>query len=416
MEPEPRRGPRLRTGFLVLALLLLVASVMFWPGGGGGTRHAGQPATIGQLGVTDSSGVLNLEPRTYRLREPVVVPAGVSIRGHGATIEFSGRGSSVLEVSDDTSVTQLTVVALGRTKSVLTVARGASAVHLEDLTITGSSDQLAGIDVLGDTEDVMIAQSVVSNVRNGVQVQGATKRVTIDRVTVQNWTTRGIRVFAADDGASEDLTITGAQVSANIGSGGSRQPIVIRSSGTSRHRQVRVIDSVVTGRGTSFADPVHPGTGDQISIQNTDDVLIDHCRSVDGGERGISVTDATDVVITNNVVTGSDTVGIGVGSLLPGNEVKGVVVRGNEVQDSGTGTLEDATDYSLSGIRISNTNRGTVQGNTVRKSVNAPTPRYGIVVDSSTDVEVSDTRIEGTFHVPVLDGGKNSQVVLQDPR
>ncbi len=357
-------------------------------------------------------GVLELQPRTYDVRSEVKLPEGVTVNGNGAVVRLVAASSSVLRVDSGTTLSDLTVATTARGHALVQVVRGATGVTLSKLVLRGSGAEESGIDTEGETRDLHIVDVDIFAVRNGIQIVGASRGVRITGGTIDTWSTRGIRVQGNGEGASEGLSIADVSITGATGAGGSRQPITIRSSAQTRHRDIRISGCRAVGRGTAFADSANPGTGDQFSVVNADGVVIEDCHSVDGGERGINVANATDVVVRNNVVKGSDTVGIGIGARGRGI-VRNLLVEGNDVEDSGTATLEDTTDYSLSGIRVTDSTDGVVRGNVVRKSFQGPRPRYGIVVDGCTNVRVSDSRVEGSFARAVLDGGGNTGLVLR---
>lgn len=371
--------------------------------------------SVSDLSDIERGGSVQLQQDVIETDTPLSIPEGTKLDGNGATIRYTGGGRTALLLQKGVEISDLRVVATGHTRSVVMTAQDASGVSLESVDVIGVGSQQSGINVARGSHGTTIAGGDIRTVKNGIRVREDVADMSIRDIHITDWSNRGIWVHGAAGRATTGLTISQVAIGPNNGFGGSRQPIIVRSTGGARHKDVHIVGVSTRGPGTSFDDPSRPGTGDQISVVNTDGLVIERCRSVDGGERGINVTDATDVTVRANFVAGSDAVGIGIGSAAESKAVSDVTVESNVVEDTGTSRTEGTTDYSLSGIRFSNVTNGRITANTIRKARHSKNPRYGIVVDYSRSVTVGTRNIVGDFRRSVLDGGNNTSLRLEGP-
>lgn len=339
-------------------------------------------------------GTVKLSPRTYSVNQPLVVPAGVSLQGNGAVLEFHGRAGSLLTLSDGSALRDLTVRSREGAQTIITVADGATGVELSDCQIEGSGDELSGLETSAGVSGLTMTNCEVTDVKNAVQLSNGPTDVLVDDITIRHWSTRGIRIQGTSQYAASHVVIRGANVGPNVGSDESRYPIVALSNGL-RHRDITVENSTVTGRDHAFDDPAIPGTADQISIINTDGAVVRDNKSLNGGERGINVSGSTDVLVEGNYVKDADTCGIGVGASPQGAGVQDVVIKDNTIIDSGRSRRSTTVDGSLAGIRLTQVSGATVSDNKLVSSADRDSQKYGITLDNSADADVKDNVFDG---------------------
>lgn len=364
---------------------------------------------VDQLSSIQEGDHVRLKKRTYDLRETLEIPAGAHVDGNGSTFRYRGDRSVAVSLSTGSVLEDIDVVARDQSRAAVIIPRGAHTVKLQHVDIKSNKHQRSGILFAGDSSGIEVSDTRVLDAQNGIQIKGRNDDISLSGLSIRGWTYRGIRVQGGNGGATTHLEIRDTTIGENAGSGRSRQQVTVRSPGTSRHKKIAIVNVRVRGRGTSFSDKERPGTGDQISVVDANHVLISGCRSIDGGERGINVNSATNVRIVGNVVKRSESVGIGVGSLARGKNVRRVQVTQNRVIDAGGAKMEDTTDYSLSGIRLTNAIGASVSDNVVRKSMRRDKPRYGIVMDSVRAATVENNSISGSFDRKVLTATKSER-------
>ena len=177
----------------------------------------------------------------------------------------------------------------------------------------------------------------------------------------------------------------------------------------------------IVGDGAAAQIVGTPGSS-VISIVGTDGVTIQGLTII-GGERGISVSESSNVTIADNIITGSGYRGIDVvtaAATVTGNEVRpapgpyviGIrvanattwpdsLISGNVVERAGGYGItvnfakaivegNEVTGGATAGIAINEMSAADVLGNTVTDA-----PRYGILIHDMSHASVIDNRIAG---------------------
>lgn len=397
-ETPPAAPKRMRRMWILLLSLLIAITWVVWQRND--TQRPSTPSRDTAALEKDleraagDQGTVTLADRTYRVDRALVVPAGVSVRGNGATLHLSKTVNQFITLKSGSSLSDLTVEGGGQARTLVAFAKGASNVQILDCTIEGRGTDRIGIGTISGGSRLTVRDTTVRNVRSAIEITDETSAVVIERVRIQSWSIRGIRIQGGPQGSSHQLRITGAQIGPNSGKGRSRYPIAALSTGA-RHQDISVEGSTVIGRDTAFDDRSTPGTADQISITKTDGIIVRDNRSIDAGERGINVSAARGVVVASNFVIGADTVGIGIGSNGPGKEVTDVKVTGNTVIDSGMSRRGTTVDASLAAVRLTKVADGVVASNQLIATPGVGNQKYAIALDGSTRVVLRDNSIEG---------------------
>jgi len=397
-ETPPAVPKRKRRIWILLLSLLIVITWFVWQ-----RNDAPRPSTTSSdtaeleknlERAAGDQGTVTLADRTYRVDRALVVPAGVTVRGNGATLHLSKTVDKFITLKSGSNLSDLTVEGGGQARILVAFAKGASDVEILDCTVEGRGTERIGIGTISGGSGLAVRDTTVRNVRSAIEITDDTSAVVVERVRIQRWSTRGIRIQGGPKGSSHRLRITGVQIGPNSGKSRSRYPIAALSTGA-RHQDISVEGSTVIGRDTAFDDRSTPGTADQISITKTDGVVIRNNRSIDAGERGINVSAAREVVVAGNFVVGADTVGIGIGSNGPGKEVTDVELTGNTVIDSGMSRRGTTVDASLAAVRLTRVADGVVANNQLVATPGVGNQKYAIALDGVTRVVVRDNSIEG---------------------
>ena len=397
-ETPPAVPKRKRRIWILLLSLLIVITWFVWQ-----RNDAPRPSTTSSdtaeleknlERAAGDQGTVTLADRTYRVDRALVVPAGVTVRGNGATLHLSKTVDKFITLKSGSNLSDLTVEGGGQARILVAFAKGASDVEILDCTVEGRGTERIGIGTISGGSGLAVRDTTVRNVRSAIEITDDTSAVVVERVRIQRWSTRGIRIQGGPQGSSHRLRITGVQIGPNSGKSRSRYPIAALSTGA-RHQDISVEGSTVIGRDTAFDDRSTPGTADQISITKTDGVVIRNNRSIDAGERGINVSAAREVVVAGNFVVGADTVGIGIGSNGPGKEVTEVELTGNTVIDSGMSRRGTTVDASLAAVRLTRVADGVVANNQLVATPGVGNQKYAIALDGVTRVVVRDNSIEG---------------------
>lgn len=359
--------------------------------------------------AADTDGLARLEARNYHIKMPLVVPDGVNVAGDGATLISVANVGSFVTLGSGSALDGVEIRSEARVNRMIAIAPKARDVRISGVKIAGSGTEAVGIAVDRGVNGLAISDCEIKDVQHGIRLQSGPRNSTIERVSVQRWSHRGIRIQGDDTSAAQSVLIRDVEVGPNVGNGPSRYPIIALSTGM-RHRDITVEDSVVTGRGTAHQNPMTPGTADQISINDTVGVTIRRNESLDGGERGVNVLGSTDVLIADNTVRDADTVGIGVGSARMDTAVERVVIRDNLVVNSGRNRVGSTTDPSLAGIRVSQTTRGTLEGNAIQSTGTGQRQKYGVTVDTTADVLLAGNTFVGSFVEEVFQNNGQHQV------
>ena len=395
-EKVTAERPTTRRWWWLLVVVAIVAGLLFWrsqdqnePVASEATRNLQERL---DRAATDQ-GSVELEDGVYSLDLPITVPQGVTLRGDGATLRWTESAREHLVLESGSRLDGITVRSGGLAQTSIAVAAGARDVEISDCAVTGARKELVGIGITSGS-GLTIRGTTIQQVQNGIQVLGHTSDLVIEDVGIEKWTTRGIRIHGDERGSSRKVRIANVQIGPNVGTGRARYPITTTSTGA-WHEGISVEDSTITGRDTAFDDESSPGTADQISITKTRGVLIRGNKSLNGGERGLNVTAASDVVVEDNEVERADTVGIGIGANGAGKEVSDVTVRGNTVVDSGLSRQETAVDLSLAAIRLTAVTTGVIDGNQIVATAGIGSQKYGITLDGVSGVEIGDNAIDG---------------------
>lgn len=296
------------------------------------------------------------------------ITLGKDSRIVGQTVDAEGADVAIKITAGKVRITDCTV---RNAKTYLVDVNGSADVTIEGCTFEGA---LYGVRFKGDSRGKVINCRFRDWLHYAVDIQGTAK-------------------------ASPHVTVNGNEFSdPRRGVGGARQMIVCRNPEKVANLSVQITNNRCIGPGEYYdaKDPNSRGTADQIVLHYCRDFLVSGNTSTGGGENGLSITfDSNHGIVSNNQCGNNDGHGIQVGkqNSKPEPGATDVLVIGNHCFDNGTRKDSSAPD-SMAGIYIQDAARISLQGNFVSDSQATRGQRYGILIGSSTAVDVgSDNTI-----------------------
>lgn len=248
-------------------------------------------------------------------------------------------------------------------------------------------------DTQAGTSDLIIEDCWFKNCKDNIRINQGPQRVTIRRNLFTGWAERCIYILGDSTTAIADLTIEYNTCRDGDSTGAVRQPITVQGFDTALHKRVKVNHNTVIGNGTSHG--AGTGTADQISLHRCEDFEVIGNISVDGGEVGITVAQqCRRGVVANNVVTGSDGVGIAFGS-GSSTSTDDIAVSGNVVMDNGHNDAADTSVAGLVGMYFYNASNITVTGNRVGDDQVSPTQPYAYHLTNSSGIRFVGNQTSG---------------------
>jgi len=193
-----------------------------------------------------------------------------------------------------------------------------SAKH-KNVTLVGHGKVPRGVYV--ESSLTILDSFQIDGCQTGIQCTQSLVRTRIYNPVITNWVERGIYVLGSDDGAGNytsvvDFVIDGGRITDMAPGGTSRYPCRIQGGSEAHpHQNVTIRNLLVQGTGTSYTDPVNPGTADQISLAYVHGFKIHGIWSFDGGDGGMTIeAECANGTISDYHIYRSDSVGIFLGA------------------------------------------------------------------------------------------------------
>lgn len=282
------------------------------------------------------------------------------------------------------------------TSAAMRAATGTTNFTVRRCTFETSAPLGASVnmyDTQAGTTDLLIEDCWFKNCKDNIRINQGPQRVTIRRNLFTGWAERCIYILGSTTEGIADLTVEYNFCRDGDSTGAVRQPITIQGFDSALHKRVKVNFNTVIGNGTSHG--AGTGTADQISLHRCEDFEVIGNISVDGGEVGITVAQqCRRGVVANNVVTGSDGVGIafGSGSSLSTDDI---AVTGNTVMNNGHNDAADTSAAGLVGIYFYHASNITVTGNRVGDDQATPTQPYAYHLTNSSGIRFVGNQTAG---------------------
>jgi len=344
----------------------------------------------GASGLTVGSGVTLRGDNSVRLRKiGPSSPTFMTVSGNDALIEgltLDGNGLA--------------------TTRVLQIASSTSRVTVRDCHVTDSGGlaNVSGVETRDGVVDVVVERCRFDGVDTPVFINKGPARCTVRYNRITNWTTRGIYVLGDATAATTDLVIERNHISANVNTGGTRQPIQIVGVDTKLHQRVRVNFNTVIGAGKAYT-AADPGTADGISLHRCVDFEVIGNISCDGGDMGITVSQqCARGVVANNTCTNNDVGAIALGSATT-TSVTSISVTGNVAMNNGQNRNGDRHPHDRTGLYIYNARDLTITGNTIGDDQPGKTQQYAVSMWSSTGLRFAANTFSGLTVGSFFNGG-----------
>jgi hypothetical protein len=358
------------------------------------------------------------------------------------TAPLVGNNAKLVAVTASTSRTKMITAAasirdiqLQATGAVISsymleISANASNVRIEKVTFTcdgaNENERVQGIETRDNTSNILIRDCIFNGQTTAVRINLNTVGVLIEGCVFWDWEDAAIYVFGTTTSNVEDVGILGNRIlphrtrMVDLDSGAPvvlgpdpnqvKQPIRVEGADTRKHESIIIAHNEVICLGTGNADPTTPGSADAISVHRTVGLVVQGNTVIGSGDVGITVAQqCVHVVVANNIIRESDSVGICIGS-SDSDDTRSVSVTGNTSVNNNQNRQNDNVARAKAGVLVNKCLGVVIDGNNLGDTQSTHTQVNAISVVDSQDVTIGAYVSRGNTGADIYFQGVNARV------
>ena len=341
---------------------------------------------------------------SVKLTSSVTIPANTTITG-GGTIVAGASMATLLVMSGESGLSDVTVDAAGLVGSYTVHINSADEVRLHRVTIANAAN---GVEIRGTSNHTRIENCDFTGSNTPIRIRESASNTLVDRCRFTTWKERAVYLLGTGISAPSNVRISRNYIGPHAPGGSVRQPIQCNGNDAFLFSGIEIMDNTVECLGKSFDDPTTPGSADAISLHRAKRFVISGNVVYGSGDVGITVAQqCTGGTVANNVVDAPDSVGLCIGS-SDSTDTVGVTITGNVVRDAAQNRMADGVERALSGIMLNRTKDCIVDGNVVMDTQATKTCRYALSLVNTDRCSIGETRSVGMTVADTYSEGVNT--------
>lgn len=326
----------------------------------------------------------------------IQMPTNVALIGQGSAT-INARACATLVNCDvnaqNVSIENLTFNLGGNVSSYAVQANtGAQNFVVNNCSFIDNWATQAIIEIRDSTSNIFVTNCRFNGCSDSVRINKNPSTVIVENNRFTNWKGRPIYVLGSAGFAASNIIISKNVITnpAAFVTSDTRQPICFSGVDSDPFYNVVIKDNIITGNSHSFTDTATPGVADLISLHQ----CINFCVSDNvlrfGGDGGITVAlECRQGVVSNNVIEGTDSVGIFIGSNLS-TYTTDVNVVGNTIINCGQNRIGDRPAINCCGVWVYSARAINIASNRFADNQATPTMQFGVSLrGTSTQIDLN---------------------------